>query len=136
MPPSQLKEDPRIQLPRPFYDHPLQQPLQSQESKQRGEQGIVGLLMFVDATGKISRTSVAKSAGHKALDDAALAIVPNWQLQPGSVEGIPTGMWTCFSVTFDPAGASYQMTPKDEEDMQAYTEVCDEARLKLPPPMS
>lgn len=129
--PSRFKPDPRIQLPAPPYNHPLQQPPQSPESKQRGEQGIVGLLMFVDATGQISRVTVAKSAGHKALDDAALAIVPTWQLQPGSARGIRTGMWTCFSITFDPEGASYRMTPEDLEDMKAYTEVCDEARLKL-----
>lgn len=128
--PSRLKADPRIQLPGPTYNHPLQEPPQSRESKQRGEQGIVGLLFFVDATGNISHASVVKSSGHKALDEAALAIVPTWQLQPGSMGGIRTGMWACYSITFDPAGANYRLTPEDLEDMEAYTEVCDEARLR------
>ena len=130
LPTSRIKPDPRIQVPRPT--HSLQQPPQSLESKQRGEQGIVGLLLFVDATGKVTRSSVAKSTGYKALDDAALAVVPTWQLQPGSVGGIPTGMWSCLSLTFNPDGATYQVTPQDVEDMTAFMEVCDEAQLKLP----
>lgn len=92
----------------------------------------MGLLLFVDATGKVSRASVARSTGYKTLDDAALAIAPTWQLQPGSVGGIPTGMWACFSLTFDPEGSAYQVTPQDVEDMKAFLEVCDEARMKLP----
>lgn len=130
LPISQIKPDPRIQTPRPI--HALQQPPHSPESKQRGEQGIVGLLLWVDASGKVTRSSVAKSTGHKTLDDAALASVATWQLQPGSVQGIPTGMWACYSLTFDPDGTAYQVTPQDVEDMKAFMEVCDEAQLKLP----
>jgi TonB family protein len=120
-----------IQVPRTTRSHPLPQPFYPPESRARGDQGLIGLILYINESGKVTQARIGKSTGHKALDDAALAGLAAWQLQPGTVDGAPTGMWNCFMITFSAEDQRpYQATPKDREEIDVFNRLCDQERIK------
>lgn len=57
-------------------------------SRRLGEQGQVKLQVDLDETGRITFAQVAKSSGHKRLDEAGLAAVKSWQCNPSTRNGV------------------------------------------------
>ena len=52
-------------------------------------EGNTSLGLCVDARGRVTSASLAKSSGHPRLDDAALKWVKNARFSPGTVDGAP-----------------------------------------------
>ncbi|WP_380066114.1 energy transducer TonB [Dankookia sp. GCM10030260] len=58
-------------------------------SRQRGEQGVVGVVIRVAEDGSVLAVEVAQSSGHPALDDSARRAVLRWKLKPATRDGVP-----------------------------------------------
>jgi protein TonB len=58
-------------------------------SRQRGEQGVVGVVIRVGETGAVTAVEVAQSSGYPALDDSARRAVLQWKLKPAMRDGVP-----------------------------------------------
>jgi protein TonB len=58
-------------------------------SRQRGEQGVVGLVVRVAENGSVLAVELAQSSGHPALDEAARRAVMQWKLKPATRDGVP-----------------------------------------------
>lgn len=84
--------------PRVSPEFPLQQPPHPPEA--RGVGGTVVMELFVTEKGLVSEVRVSQSAGHQALDLAAMKITQRWRLVPGTIRGEPVCMWGRFAVTF------------------------------------
>jgi TonB family protein len=102
--PSEALE--RVTAPRSDAAFPLKQPPYPAESRRRGHDGIVSLLVLVDTDGSVVDQRVAASTGHSELDASALLITRSWKLKPGTVNGVPTKMWALFALTFSVEGKS------------------------------
>lgn len=57
------------------------------------EQGRTTVRVFIGANGQAERAEVAKSSGHKRLDDAAVSSVMRWRYVPGKRGGVAESMW-------------------------------------------
>jgi protein TonB len=58
-------------------------------SRQRGEQGVVGVVIRVAEDGSVLAVEVAQSSGYPALDDSARRAVMQWKLKPAMRDGVP-----------------------------------------------
>lgn len=56
-------------------------------ARRRGQEGTVHVRCQVDANGLVADASLARSSGHKLLDEAALNTVRKWKFRPGSSNG-------------------------------------------------
>ena len=55
----------------------------------RGNEGVSSLQVCLDARGRVTEASLAKSSGHKSLDQAALKWVRDAKFSPAKVDGAP-----------------------------------------------
>ncbi len=84
----------------PLYkDNPL--PRYPKSARQRGYAGTVHLMVLVDAEGAVENLWIFESSGYTSLDEEALRTVKHWLFEPGTVDGIPEGMWVKVPVTFE-----------------------------------
>ena len=95
-PPPEKVTEPRgyagyLRNPAPEY------PLAAQE---RGLQGRVILKVNVLASGKPADVQVAKSSGHRVLDDAAIKAVLSWTFDPAKRGSTPIDGWVQVALTF------------------------------------
>lgn len=51
-------------------------------ARERGQEGMVLILVRVDAAGRAQGASVARSSGHRLLDEAAMQAVRGWSFRP------------------------------------------------------
>jgi protein TonB len=70
-------------------------------SKDIGEQGTVGVVLYVDETGSVSRTQVLRSSGFKRLDKAAEELCSRIRFSPYLVDGNPTSVSAGISIKFE-----------------------------------
>ena len=70
-------------------------------SKDIGEQGMVGVILYVDESGSVSRTEVVRSSGFKRLDKAAEELCSRIRFDPYLVDGIPTKVSAGISIKFE-----------------------------------
>jgi len=110
----------RIKLPRSSTKFPLRQPPCPPGMKDKG--GVVGLVLLVDETGRPTKVVVGKSSGYTEFDEAAKSVLGTWRLQPGTIDGVPTPMWSCYAITFN--GHLYERTEKEQQSAAAYQELC------------
>jgi periplasmic protein TonB len=59
------------------------------EARQRGEQGVVGLLIRVTPNGTVEDVAVVASSGFPGLDNSAMRAVRRWRFRPAMRDGIP-----------------------------------------------
>ncbi|MCF8090504.1 MAG: energy transducer TonB [Desulfotignum sp.] len=81
------KENPRPRYPR--------------TAQRRGHTGKVMLMVFVNKTGEAEKLRIFESSGYDSLDHAAEKAVAAWRFEPGTSNGIPTGMWVKIPITFE-----------------------------------
>jgi protein TonB len=62
--------------------------------------GTVDVWFFIDEEGKVVRTQVDKSSGHKALDDAAVAVASIIQFTPALNRDKRVPVWISLPITF------------------------------------
>ena len=58
-------------------------------SRQRGEQGVVGVVIRVSEAGAVLAVELAQSSGFPALDESARRAVMQWKLKPAMRDGVP-----------------------------------------------
>ena len=58
------------------------QPKYPSSARSAGVEGVVGVKMLVNATGKVENAFVVRSSGNAALDEAAVAAVYKWRFSP------------------------------------------------------
>ena len=58
------------------------QPKYPSSARNAGIEGVVGVKMLVNASGKVEEASVVRSSGNAALDEAAVAAVYKWRFSP------------------------------------------------------
>jgi protein TonB len=77
--------------------------------------GTVNVWFFIDEGGKVVRTQVDKSSGHKALDDAAVAVAGIIQFTPALNRDKRVPVWISLPITFtarlSPNGEAYRAPP-------------------------
>lgn len=82
---------------------PISQPEYPTMSRRLGEEGVVVLLLTVDADGRVTAATVDSTSGFERLDEAAIkeALRPRlWKFVPGTINGKPAGMQFKFAVRF------------------------------------
>lgn len=62
--------------------------------------GSVNVWFFIDENGRVLRTQVQQSSGHKALDDAALKVASIMQFTPALNRDKRVQVWVAFPITF------------------------------------
>ena len=65
-----------------------------------GEEGIVGLKVYVRPDGMTRRVKVTHSSGHEDLDTAAIQTVMNWHYVPAMEGGEPTSAWMALQINY------------------------------------
>jgi TonB family protein len=136
-PPPQLSVDDeyaaRVKAPRSNPKFPLQRPPHPHPANSENQQGIVGMMIWVDEHGIPRKVILGKSSGDPELDEAAMGVLSYWRLQPGSIDGVPTAMWGCFSITYyDSEAKPYLPTDKDKADQAVLDQKCKESKPALP----
>jgi protein TonB len=58
-------------------------------SRQRGEQGTVGVLLRISEAGQVVGVELVRSSGHPALDASAQRAVLRWRFRPAMRDGVP-----------------------------------------------
>ena len=58
------------------------QPKYPSSARSAGVEGVVGVKMLVNASGKVEEAYVVRSSGNAALDEAAVAAVYKWRFSP------------------------------------------------------
>ncbi|MBI4541377.1 MAG: energy transducer TonB [Gemmatimonadetes bacterium] len=62
--------------------------------------GTVVVWFFIDEEGRVQRTQVAKSSGHKALDEAAIRVADLYRFSPAMNRDKKVKVWVQIPVTF------------------------------------
>lgn len=62
--------------------------------------GTVNVWFFIDENGRVMRTQVQQSSGHKALDDAALKVADIMEFTPALNRDKRVQVWVAFPITF------------------------------------
>ena len=62
--------------------------------------GTVQVWFFIDETGKVQKTSVNKSSGSEALDEAALRVAPIFEFAPAMNRDKAVPVWVSLPITF------------------------------------
>jgi protein TonB len=70
------------------------------ESRRRGEEGVVRLLIRVNAEGEVAAVEIVASSGHPALDAAAVAAARRWRFRPAMQAGRPVSGTLSTAVHF------------------------------------
>lgn len=72
----------------------LSAPAYPSDAKKLGEQGAVGLALYLNEKGRVQNAQVETSSGFSRLDEAALQhAVKAWQFIPCALEGKPVACW-------------------------------------------
>jgi protein TonB len=69
-------------------------------SKDIGEQGIVGVQLFINENGEVRSVSVVKSSGFSRLDNAATQLASRIRFRPYLVNGVPSRVNAGISIKF------------------------------------
>lgn len=102
----------RVVLPKSNPKKPLSHPVYPPASRQLHEHGIVVLKLLVLEDGSVGDAAIDKSSGYPSLDYAAFYETFRWQLEPGTVDGLPSRMWGRFAVTFWSCPAGLRSTTR------------------------
>ena len=76
-------------------------PIYPDHAQEMGWEGKVLLKVHVQANGKPSTVTIAKSSGHQELDDAAVKAVTKWTFKPAMRGDTPTDGFVTVPITFN-----------------------------------
>lgn len=75
-------------------------PVYPADAGRRGQQGVVGLRMYVDELGLVSRVEVIRSSGYPLLDAAAQRALRTWHFKPALKDGAPVADTKDINIEF------------------------------------
>lgn len=81
-------------------------PRYPRESRRQREQGTVILRILLDTDGGVAEIGIARSSGHRRLDQAALDAVKKWRWQPAIRQGVPVQVRGSVEIPFVISGIS------------------------------
>jgi protein TonB len=95
-------------LPTPIVSHERLPPdfsgrmpvIYPEEARRMGFEGRVLLRLSINAEGRVTRTEIIESSGHKILDEAATRAVRTWQGKPAHVGGRPVASVEVLPIRF------------------------------------
>ena len=58
-------------------------------NRQRGDQGVVTVLLRISENGEVIGVELVSGSGHPALDDSARRAVQRWRFRPATRDGVP-----------------------------------------------
>jgi protein TonB len=58
-------------------------------------------MVYVNEKGEADQVRIFESSGHASLDRSAEIAVADWRFEPGTSDGVPTGMWVKIPITFE-----------------------------------
>jgi TonB family protein len=88
--------DQNVKAPRITYHR---EPPFSEIARSRLFQGVVGLNVVIDTTGKVQNIDIVHPIG-MGLDDNAVATIGSWQFEPGTKDGEPVAVAVYIEVSF------------------------------------
>jgi TonB family protein len=97
-PPAARKQG--VVFPTVTVANPLRQPQYPDVSRRKGDQGLVGVDVFVGKDGRVKETKIVMSSGHQELDAATLKEASTWRFVPGRLNDELIEMWNTFIITF------------------------------------
>jgi periplasmic protein TonB len=75
-------------------------PVYPDAARRAGIQGTTLLRIHIEVDGRVGDVTVARSAGHQALDEAAAEAVRRWRFEPALSSAGPVSMWAVVPVEF------------------------------------
>ncbi|MGH7306101.1 MAG: energy transducer TonB [Candidatus Rokuibacteriota bacterium] len=75
-------------------------PVYPDAARRAGIQGTTMLRIHIEVDGRVSEVTVARSAGHQSLDEAAAEAVRRWRFEPALNGAGPVSMWAVVPVEF------------------------------------
>ena len=75
-------------------------PIYPDAARRAGIQGTTLLRIHIEVDGRVSDVTVARSAGHQSLDEAAAEAVRRWRFEPALNAAGPVSMWAVVPVEF------------------------------------
>ena len=75
-------------------------PAYPESARRAGIQGTTLLRIHIEVDGRVSDVTVARSAGHQSLDEAAAEAVRRWRFEPAHNAAGPVSMWAVVPVEF------------------------------------
>lgn len=98
---SKRSESGKVSLARAFAAY-LNNPKPHYPSiaRSRHWEGLVLLRVYVTPDGRCGNLNVARSSGHDALDESAVAAVRNWRFVPGKRGNTPIASWATVPIEF------------------------------------
>lgn len=98
LPPTDTAAEPGIETGVRFMNQVS--PVYPRVSRERGEQGLVVLLVRIDADGKVAEVQVVVDPGHRRLVDAAIAAARASRFRPAMRDGQPVAAWVRLPYRF------------------------------------
>jgi bla regulator protein BlaR1 len=68
--------------------------------REAGVGGTIRVYFFIDAEGRVQDVRIDESSGHRALDDAALAVADMYRFSPALNRNEKVPVWVSFPITF------------------------------------
>jgi periplasmic protein TonB len=75
-------------------------PVYPDAARRAGIQGTTLLRIHIEVDGRVGDVTVARSAGHQALDEAAAEAVRRWRFEPALSSAGPVSMWAVVPIEF------------------------------------
>lgn len=69
------------------------EPIYPAISRRNGEEGRVGVQLWINESGNVVTAKVAVSSGFPALDEGAITFLSRCKFEPATKDGIPTAVW-------------------------------------------
>jgi protein TonB len=70
------------------------------ESKKKGEQGVVGIQVYIDESGAVTSVSIVQSSDYSRLDNAAIQLASRTRFKPYFINGTPSKTNSAFKIRF------------------------------------
>jgi periplasmic protein TonB len=85
---------PKVASPAKVPKKGLSRPDYPGESKKLGEEGVVGLALYLNEDGKVQDAKIEKTSGFERLDNAAVKqALKSWKFEPCTDDGKPVACW-------------------------------------------
>lgn len=98
-PPDASAGGPIVRAARPRGGYQVR-PVYPDAARRAGIQGTTLLRIHIEVDGRVSDVTVARSAGHQSLDEAAAEAVRRWRFEPALNAAGPVSMWAVVPVEF------------------------------------
>ncbi len=98
----------------------VEKPEYPTQSRRYGEEGMVTLMLLIQADGKVGEARVMISSGSERLNESAREAARHWRFHPATADGEPIAHWQRFRVNFTLDDREPFLTPFPTPDSTPY----------------